>query len=418
MEIEIEAEAFADFFKKAAFNLAKNLEIPGFRKNKAPFDLLLKKLDKNQVLYEAANLTIEKSLQEAIKENELEIISQPKIEILKLALNNSLIFKARFVTLPAVALPDYQRIASQEGYQLEEVKEIQVEEALTWLQKSKPNFKETNRPARKEDFVEIEFSSPQIDNQQIQEDAFILGKGRLAAGFEDQLEGMKAGEEKQFSLTFEKEFPQKNLAGKKVDFKVKMKAVKQVILAEINDDFAKGLGEFQDLKALKESVRKGLEEEQKIAAGRRWRENVLKKISQKFQAEIPSILIDSEKQRLLANLKQRVLQETNLNFEEYLKKIDKTETELLASFLSQAEEGIKRFLILREIAKKEKIEAGEAEIQAETEKILKYYANLDQAQANIDPEKLRSYTEETIINEKTLARLEEFVNKQQMTKSK
>jgi len=413
LEIEIEAKAFEKFFSNALSGLSNNLEIPGFRKGKVPKDIVLQEIEQKTILMEAANLAIKESYSKAVLEKKLEVISQPKIEILKLAPNNSFCFRAVFFVLPEIELPDYKEIASKVKRKKVSIKGLEIENALTWLQKSRPKFKELSRAAKKGDFVEIEFLSPQIENGKMQKDAFLLGEGRLVKGFEEKLEGMKNGEQKTFSTLFPQKHFRKELAGKKVDFEVKMVKVSEVEFPEINDRFARELGDFENLDVLRQSIKQGIRKEKELAESQRIREEILEKIEQNSKIETPEILVEAEKQRMLDGSKQKVSQDFNLPFEDYLKRIKKSENEFLSSFEIEAQKRVKRFLILREIAKKGNIAVSEEEVKEETNKILKRYPDIGTVQKEVDLEKLKDYTKEAIRNEKTLKLLEQFVNDKQ-----
>ncbi len=408
LEIEIGPEMFEGFFETALSKLAKNLELPGFRKGKVPLEIALREIGEEKILMEAARLAVRESYLQAISEKKLEVISQPRIEILKLARKNPFRFRVLFAILPEIELPDYKKIASGVKRKKISVEDSEIKDTLTWLQKSRPTIKEIKRGARKDDFVEIEFSSPQIDNGIVQKDAFLLGKGHLIPGFEDKLKAMKKGEKKRFSLRVPQEHFRQEIAGKEIDFKVRMLKVSETELPEINDEFARSLGNFKNLEALKQSIKEGIRTEKELAESRRIREEILTKTEKECKFEIPEMLIEMEKQRMLETLKNETLKNLNLSFEEYLARIKKTKEELLISFQAEAQKRVKRFLTLREIAKKEKIEVLEEEITEGVSKILSQYPDMERAKKEIDPERLRSYTEEAIRNEKTLARLESF----------
>jgi len=406
LEVEIGAEDFEIFFERAFLILSKDLEIPGFRKGKVPRNIAQSKIGQENILMEAAKLAIRESYLKIILEQKLEVISQPKVEILKLAPKNPFSFRATFSVLPKVELPDYKKIASKIKKNKISVTKSEVEETLTWLRKSRPRLKELEKPAKKGDFVEIEWSSPQIEKGKVQKDAFLLGKGHLIKGLEETIAGMKKGEQKSFSASFPKDHFQKEIAGKKVDFNIKMIRVSEAEFPELNDKFAQELGNFKNLKALVESVKEGLRMEKELAERQRVREEILRGIEKEVGFEVPDILIETEKQKMLADLRERVLSGLNVSFEDYLEKIKKSEKELLDSFSTEAQKRVKRFLILREISRREKILVSDNEVEEEMNKILGRYPSVERAKKDIDLKRLKGYTKETIRTEKTLRFLE------------
>jgi trigger factor len=404
---EIPAEEFQKFIDKAIFELGKDIEIEGFRKGKVPKEILGKEIPKGKILNKAIEIAVRENYLKAIFESKIEPISKPEIEILPS--KDGLVFKATFSVLPEVILPDYKKIASNIKRKEILIEEKEILETLNWLQKSRAKFIFENRPAKKGDFVEIEYQSPQIENNLKIKDNFILGQGHFVSGFEENLEGMNPGQEKFFSLRFPDDYFQKNLAGNLVDFKVKMVSVQKMELPEINDDFAKSLGRFENLENLKKSIAEGIKMEKENYESQRIRGEILEKIAKETKVEIPEILIETEKKKMLENLKNLVSERLKIEFKDYLEKIKKNEKELSDSFSVEAENKIKYALILREISKREKIEVSEKEIKFSINEFLKNYPI--EKLKELDLDQLKSYYEEAIRNEKVLKMLENLVPK-------
>ena len=439
LKIGLSAEEFGGFFEKAVLKLGENLEVKGFRKGKAPKNIIEERIGSEKILAEAAEMAIEDSYKKAVLENNIGTISRPEIKIQKLAKGNPFIFLAKVSVLPEIELPDYKDIAAGVSRKKVLVEEKEINDALKWLQRSRAKLTLKNKPAQKGDFVEIEYQSPQIkmvSGEDKIKDAFILGEGRFLPDFEENLIGMEAvdgKEEKEFSLAVPEKH-QLRKYGKEIALKVKIKSVQNVEFPEINDQFAKSLGKFEGLKGLKESVRQGLVSEKEQAESRRIREEILEKISQETKCRLPEILVRREQNQMLENLKKNVSEKFKVSWEEYLKKLpsragagnaagEKTlpekqdsewvkekEKEILDSFLPGAEKNIKKLLVLREIGKKEKIEVSEEEVSKKIEEILSQYSSPEEARKNIgvDPQELREYTKETIKNEKIFALLEKL----------
>jgi len=424
IKIEVSAGEFNGFYQKAIFNLGKDLEMPGFRKGKVPKEIIEKAASQEKILKEAVGLAVKESYLKAILENKIEALGQPEIYDLSYGSSEKgLEFKAKVSIMPEVKLPDYKEIASKVKRNKIEVSEKEVEDTLRWLQKSKAKFTLKNSPAEKGDWVEIEYSresasaevGPQLAKDETYKDAFILGEGHFASGFENNLIGMKAGQEKEFQLSVKGQplrdgFPEnlREAIPEVLQIKVKMRSVQNMELPEINDEFAKNLGNFQNLNALKQSIEGGIRQEKEIQEAQRVRQEILEKISQKTEMEIPEILIKEQKKRYLENLKREVGQNLKVSFEEYLKKLNKTEPELLSSFQEQAQKQVENSLVLREIQKKENIKVAEEEVNEEVNKFLKNYPNPEETQKKFDPEQLKSYTEEVIKQEKVFQLLEQF----------
>ena len=316
-------------------------------------------------------------------------------------------FQAKISVLPELKLPDYQKIASTVERKKISVSEKEIEETLSWLQKSRAKFSQKIGACQKGDFIEIEYSSPQLESGKVYKDAFVLGQGHFFEDFEKNLEGMAQNQEKEILASFPQSHSQKNLAGQKVNFKVKIVSVQKMELPEINDQLAQNLGKFENLNNLKENIKEGIALEKENKEKERIRLEILEKISQKTSLDIPELLINSEKAAILEDFKKRVVSDLQISFEDYLSKIKKSEKELVDSFLQRAQERVKKSIILREISKRENVSVSEKELEDEINNILKRYPDIKETK-KLDLEKLRNYTEEVIRNEKTFQALESY----------
>jgi len=407
LKIEVPAQEWQEFLDTAAKELSRDLKIEGFRPGFAPLKMVEEKIGIARILEEAAEHCIQKCYVKAILENNIEAIGQPEISVLKLAKDNPLEFKAKVAVMPEIKLPDYKKIVAKIERKKISVQEKEVEDALAWVQKSRAKLTLKLGSCETGDWVEIEYSSPQIENNKKTEDGFVLGEGKMLPGFEENLAGMAENEDKKFILPFPKNHFSKDLADKEVEFQVKLKSIKKLELPEITDEFAKGMGDFSDLAGLKKSLEEGIGLEKENAESQRVRSVILEKIAENSQIEIPKILIDKEQNRMLEDLKQNLSQKFGTALEDYLTRIKKTEKEVMDSFFSEAEKRIKNSLVLKEVSKKEDIKVLEEEVKTETQKFLIKYPDLKK----LDPEQLKSYTEEVLKNEKTFKLLESFVQK-------
>jgi len=400
---EVSWQEFQAYLDKAYAELGKDLKIPGFRPGKAPKEMLEKYIGEIKALNLAGETIIKQKYTDYVQKNNPGVIGSPAVEILKLAKGNPFSFKVIVDIIPEISLPDYKKILSElKKKKPKPVEEKEIEQALKWLQQSRAKLEELKEPAQKGYFIEIEYNSPEIENNKTFNDAFFLGQGKLVPGFEDNLIGMSAGEEKEFNLTFPKDYNDKKLSGKRVAFKVKLKKVQKSILPELDDEFAKSLGSFKDFKSLKESIKQGIKEEKTIQVEQELRNNILNKIIEQTKIEVPQSLLILEKERLMKELEKETENNLNIKFEEYLKKTNKTRKEIEDSLAESAEKRIKEWLILKEVGKKEKIEVKQEEID---EQISKY-----PYQEELDLERLRDYYKEVIYNKKVLDKLEKYVS--------
>ena len=408
---ELSVEEFEEYIQKALLHLKEHVKIDGFRKGNVPKEMVEKEVGQENLLMEAGDLAVKKSYAKFVTENKLEPIGEPEVQIVKIAKGNPLLFKVKVSVLPDIELPNYKKIASQVKSSNILVDQKEIEEALRYLQKSRAKFSQEDRPAEAKDFVEIEYQNKDINGGKEIKDKFILGEGGFLKDFEDNIIGMKAGQEKEFISKFPENTPNKNLAGKDSNFKVKMISVQKMELPEINDEFAKALGVFDGLVSLKENLKEGITMEKNEEERQRKRGEMVSKITEKVKFDLPEKMVEYEQARLFEDLKNQIAKNFKMPFEDYLSSIKKTEEEIKASFTLEAEKRIKNFLVLRQIGKVENIEVSEKELEEEMNKVLKKYSMPTGRQAKdqlekIDINELKDYNKGAIFNEKVFQFLE------------
>jgi len=409
IEFELTAEEFEEHFNHAIEHLKHHVKINGFREGKAPASMVEEKLKPEALLMEAGDHAVQHVYTDYVRENKLEPVGNPEVSIIKIAKGNPFIFKAVITVLPDVILPDYKEIAKTVGKPFGaaqggeiSVTEEEVQDSLNYIQKTRAKMSLKNDVAQKGDFAEIEYSCKEINGDKTVKDQFILGEGGLIKGFEDNIVGMKAGEEKTFTIKFPEKSP---MAGKDGEFKVKMISVQKMELPEINDEFAKQLGAFDSLVALKESMKQGISAEKTEAEKQRVRGEILEKIAERSKFEMPEAMVEYEKERLLEDLKNKISQSIKISFEEYLASVKKTEAEIKETYQKEAEKRLRGFLVLRELGKEENIEVSDEEVEEEINKAVKQKP-FDMAQGKFDINELKEYTKGVIQNEKIFQLLE------------
>jgi len=414
MLFELDPKEWGEFVLEAGKELGREVKIDGFRPGQAPPKLVEQKVGTGHILERAADLAVRRNFIQAIKENNLEPIAPPQVQVLKIAAENPFEFKIKITVSPEVKLGDYFKIARTRKKSGEEIKvaDEEVEKSLKWLLKSRTKFVAVQRPAQKGDLVEAEFSMSRegndIPNGEVKNYSAVLGEGlNFAPGFEEQILGLKENEEKSFSLLFPEDWLEKEMAGRLIDFKLKMKSVQEGQTPELSDEFAKNLGEFKDLEALKESIKDGLRHEKEHKEKDLWRLETLKEIAKKSEAQIPPILLEAEKEKMLAEMEQNLAQ-MGLQFEKYLEDIKKTKDELKKEWSAKAEERVMAALILRQIAQKENLQVSEEELEKEANVFLSRFQSAAQAEGQIDKERLKEYIKGSLLNEKAFRLLEDF----------
>ncbi len=393
------AADFEAYYQKALEGIIEQAELPGFRKGKAPKEMVEKQVGEHHIIDEAAELIMNEAYLKAIKENKLDLIGDPEAKIKKAARNNDFEFEIESYVLPSIKLPDYKKVAAKTKLSAVEVKENEVEDSIKWLQNSLARFTEKIGTADEGDWVQL---SIKINDEKESKDAFVLGKGGLLKEIEDQIKGMQQGQSKDFEFDF------KN--GEKAKCHVALNDLKSVSLPEANDEFAQSVGPYKGLAELKEEIHNDLLKNKTAAELEKTVGQVLTEVAKDVEMDIPGILIEREMIAQMEEAKKRITQDGDMTFEEYLAKVKKTEKELLESMRPATEKKIKEYFILKEVQRAENISATDDEIEAELMKVYSRYPELE-SQTSVDRQNLIEYTKDRIESEKTFKKFEEYLGK-------
>jgi len=404
------------FLRLAAEEISQEIKIAGFRPGKAPRNLVEQKVGKATVFNNAAEKAVSKNYLEYIKKEKIEAIGNPEIKVLNAEEEKDFRYKAVVSVMPEIILDEgyvksIKKINEEFAKKIVEVGKEEVDLELEKLAKSRVKLITIRREARKNDSVEIDFNvfmdGVPIENGQSQKHPLIIGKGVFIPGFEDKIVGMKEGEEKEFELDFPSDYHQKNLAGKEATFKVKMNLVQERQVPEINDEFARSLGDFENLDALEKSIRLGIKEEMEMKNKEKRRTDFLEKIMENVKTELPEILVSQETERMLEEFSHQI-QAMGMDLENYLKKIKKDKEELKKDWQPQAKKRVISSLAIEKIACDQEIKIPAKEIEAEMNKTLSLYKNVKNIKKNIDMKKLYDYSQGVLENEAVFNYLEKL----------
>lgn len=401
--IELSPEELKPYMEKAAEELSQKSKIEGFRPGKAPYDIIRARFGEHAILEAGAERIVIKSYAKALKEKNIITIGSPKIDVKKMAVNNPFIFTATAATVPDTTLGKYKNLEIKK--QETKIENEKIEKALADLAKMQSKEVLAERPAGESDKIVVDMDISKdnvpIEGGQAKDMAVILNEEHYIPGFNKELIGLKAGDEKEFDLEFPKEHFQKHLAGSKAHFKVKLKSVFEIQPPKLDDEFAKALGQ-KSLEELRALIRKNMEHEASHRDEEKWEIEILNKIveNSKF-SDIPELLINSEVNKMLEELKQNVARQ-GVAFEDYLKSINKTPDDFKLEFAPEAIKRIKIALIIREIAKAENIKADDKEVAEETEKMMNAYKDNAEMQKQIKTDDFRDYLKSRIENRKVI----------------
>ena len=402
LEITVEAEKFENAMKKVYFQNAKYFNIPGFRKGKAPMNIVEKYYGEQIFFEDAFNDVATEAYEEALKENKIEAVSRPEVDIEQMEKGKDLIFTAVVQTKPEVELGKYKGIEIPKVEYKVDKKDIEHE--LGHMQEHNSRLVTVDdRPLENGDTATIDFEGfvdgVAFEGGKAEGHELEIGSGAFIPGFEEQLIGMELENEKEIKVTFPKEYFSKDLAGKDATFKVKLHDIRKKELPELDDEFAKDVSEFDTLEELKKSIKEKLEKNNEQREKYETEEAAIKAVSEDSKLDIPSGMIELEIDNMLKDFEQRLAYQ-GLKLDQYLKMIGKTEEEIRKEYEPQAMEAIKSRLVLEAIIKAEKIEASKEEIKAKMEEMAKNYGkDVEELSKN---ENLEKYLAEGIKSEKAL----------------
>lgn len=415
-EVTVSAAEWEKHLDKVAAEISSELKIPGFRPGKAPRNIVEQKVGIGALLNGAAEKAVQKSYVDYITKEKIDVIGSPKVEIEKIEPGKDLVYKVEVAVMPSVALKDdYKKdikkinedFATKSGSATDE----EITHELEHLASSRVKLVTVNRAVANNDSVEIDFSvvmdGKEIEGGSSQKHPMVVGKGAFIPGFEENLIGMSAGEEKEFQLNFPEKYHKKDLAGKPATFKVKVNLVQERQIPEINDDFAKSLGKFETLEDLKKNMREGIEHEKKHQMQEEKRTQYLDKIAEKVLVDLPEIMIEEELKKMFMEFEHQI-QSMGMNLDQYLAQLKKEREDLEKDWKPQAEKRVKSAMALQEIIKAEEIKIDTKDIETEMNKTVQYYKNVKDFDKNIDMERLYSYTKGVLENEEVFKRLEKI----------
>ncbi|MDO8491626.1 MAG: trigger factor [Dehalococcoidia bacterium] len=391
--------------EKAYQRLANRVSIPGFRRGKAPRNLIERVLGKEAILDDALNDLIPDLYQRAVQEQDLKIIGNPSIEVVTA---EPPVFKATVPLRPTVELGDYHliRIAREPV----EAPQTEVDKAMERLRSAHATFEPVERAVALDDMVTMDVAGKVDDKVLVDQKAgtFRPSAGLTAPvpGFSEQLVGMAKGEEKEFTITLPADYSVAELAGKPAVFKVKVIEVKQQRLPELNDEFAKSVAEeFQTLDALRQRLAANLKAQAEDEARKKLEDQAVTALVETSKVDYPEELVEQEVHRLLDEQKAR-LGESKVKLEDYLSAINKTEEQLHEELHPTAEKGLTRSLVLGQLAEVEKIEVTPADIDAEVERLSSGAgAQAERLRQALNSPAARHSLEMLLLTRKTLERL-------------
>ena len=372
LSFDIDAAKFDEAMGKAYIKVRGQIAIPGFRKGHAPRKMIENMYGEGVFYDEAFELIFDEVYGPAIDENKLEVVDRPQVDIQQIGAGKNLQFTCEVFVKPDVTLGEYKGLKAEKP----EVKVLaaDVDERLKALADRNTRLVSVDRAAKSGDTAVIDFEGfldgKPFDGGKGENHNLELGSGSFVPGFEDQVIGMKAGEEKDIDITFPENY-HADLAGKAVVFKVKVHEVKEKEVPAMDDEFAKDVSEFATLKDLRADLKKMITEERQKDADRVFEENLMNQVAENITADIPDVMVENQAHQYLDNFKAQISRQ--FPYEEYKKMTGMDDAKLLEEAKEPALRQVKMDLATAAIIKAENIEASDEDVEAEFAKMAEQF---------------------------------------------
>lgn len=402
LEMEIEPERVDKAMERAYRRIVSRVNVPGFRRGKAPRALVERLVGREALMNEALEILIPEAYEEAVRETGIEPVDQPKLDVVGA---EPLSVKATVPVRPKVELGDYHAI--RQTQETPEITDEQVASALESLRQARAEWVPVEQETKPGDLVTIDIRGRAddetfLDSQNLH---VVLDPERqiIAPGVVEQLLGMKAGDRKAFDVTLPEDFAKPELAGKEAAVEVGVSEVKEKHVPELDDELAKSLGDYQSVEELRTAVREQLQKQAEADARRALEESVIAAVVDQAKVTPPAVWVEEQAKALVENTRDRIGHE-GLSFEQFLRFSNRTEEAFEEEMESTARRQLKRSLVLDAVAKAEGIEVTEEEVNAAVEEALaSYQGRVTRAERDRIKSNLRSRLRER----KTIDRLVE-----------
>lgn len=408
LTVDLGREELTSYIKKAEKTITDEVLVDGFRKGKAPKDRIRKEVGDQYILEQALDIAVQDSLAKTINEKKLEVLEVSGLNV-KENSASKLLYTIQVVTFPEIDLPKISDIKVKARQISVESKE--VTDALDFLRTSRAKLVPKEGEAEKGDRVEIDFEVTSdglpVEDGVSKSHPLVIGDNKFIPGFEDQLIGMKKDENKKFSLKAPADYFHKSVAGRMLDFSVKVLTIQSVNKQDLDDNFAKSLGKFQKLQELEDNIRDGIVEEKKIKEKQRLRLEILAGIFKKSKIDLPEEMIDGKVNEMITGFDNELhVKGMELSF--YLAHLGKNETDLRKDWRPEAERQVGYALILRKMAKINNLSPSKEEIEEEANRVAQTMVMRGQINPeNLNLETLKEAIEGDLTNEKVFKLLED-----------
>lgn len=403
LEFTMSKEDFNKNLGKAFAKNAKYFKAPGFRNGKVPRAIVEKMYGETVLFDSVIEDTVDEEYRIAIEENNLEVVSKPELDIKQIGKDKDLIYTVTVFVKPEAIVKDYKGIEVKKFNT--KVSKKDIDNALEQARdKNARTVTVEDRALEMKDISTIDFEGfvdgVAFEGGKGENFELTIGSGQFIPGFEEQLVGMKIGEEREINVKFPDEYHAENLAGKDAMFKVKLISIKSKVLPELDDEFAKDISEFDTLEEYKKDVEKKLKEEKEKQAEADKEAQAIEKIVENTEVNIPDSMIEDQMEQMVEQFNAN-LSYQGLNLETYCKYLGTTVEAFKETLKPQATKDVKLKLALEYIAKTENITATDEDINAKIDELAKEYGN-ENADSLKNNENIKKYMSERVLQDKTL----------------
>ncbi len=413
MQLVGDQEQFKAAKKQALQSLAGSVKVQGFREGKAPLSIIEKQVDQTRLQADFVEFALNLMYTAAISQEKLRPIDQPQIKIVKFVPFDTLEIEAEVEIIGAVKLPDYKKIKLPKEKVTVTAKDVDgvIDDLIT----REAERQDVDRACKDGDQVVIDFkgvdskTKEDIKGADGKDYPLVLGSKTFIPGFEENVIGLKAGDEKTFSITFPKDYGVTALQKRKVDFTITAKKVQEIVRPKVDDEFAAKVGPFKTVAELKDDIKKQLQVEKENQADRKYADELVTKITEKAKVALPQTLVDEQIEGIERDQRQNLMYR-GMTWQEYLENEGLTEKTFREKQQPVAELRVKAGLVLADIAAVEKITVSSEEIDAQIAALRMRYPD-PKMQAELDKPEARRDIASRMMTEKTLAKLTEYASK-------
>lgn len=406
LTIKLDEQALKPVVKQTFDDLRPHVKAAGFRPGKAPDNIVERELGSARIQAEVMEAAVQASYVQAIREHKLVVVAAPQVNPSKFVPYTELEFTATVQVMPEIKLADYKKMRKKPAEA--KVDSTEIDRVVEDLRKRQAKRAKVERAAKTGDEVVFDFEGSQsgelVPGASSKGYTLILGSKTFIPGFEEELEGLKAGSKKQFDIKFPQDYAEASLAGKNVSFKVIMNEVAQLEFPE-DDELAKQAGNFTDLHSLREDVRQHLLSDKQNQLGRQFEQEVMDEVIGGSKFEVPSKLIDQQFGQLKQEVEQNLAYQ-GLDWDKYIKLSGKTEEKINEELRPEAEKRVRLAIVLTEIAKLENLKVADDEMEAEIIKLKAQYGGIKN---ELDDEGSREDVYNHLLAQKTIKKVVEYV---------